>query len=240
MDFTPLLPQLRQNARLANALLGDARVLLCLGSHALILLSVAALPRPTRIVAAASTEQEGLMLAERHQPDLLVVSDRLEQGCGIALAAAVRQRLKPCRILLLVSQEHRLWKIREAIEAGCDGILMESEIGLGHELTALRNVCSGRVYRQRRLDGGGGGPRWRPGGGDLRISAREREVLRLLVQGESRSNEAIARSLILSKETVRTHMRNLLTKLEARDRVHAALRAVHLGLVDYCDSPDDR
>ena len=234
MDFTPHLARLRHNAKLAESLLGSSRLVLCLGSRALLFLTSAAIRQPERILAAVTTEAEGLARVEALHPDLLVVSDRLEQGCGISLAVNVRQRFNHCRTLLLVEQEHRVWKIQDAIEAGCEGILLDSESGEGQELTALRSVCSGRVYRRGDL-GSRGSARL-----SLPLSNREREVLRLLVQGGGRSNGAIARELILSEETVRTHVRNLLAKLQARDRLHAALRAVHLGLVDYQEVVSDR
>ena len=234
MDFTPHLERLRQNADLAETLLGSSSMVLCLGSRALLYLAIAAIRQPGQIRAAVTTEAEGLAQVEAQAPELLVVSDRLERGCGIALAVTVRQRFRHCRILLLVEREHRLWKIQEAIDAGCEGILLNSEIGEGQELTALRSVCSGRVYR--RGDLGRRGPSRLP----LSLSNREREVLRLLVQGGGRSNQAIAQELTLSQETVRTHVRNLLAKLQARDRLHAALRAVHLGLVDYHEAASDR
>ena len=234
MDFTPHLAQLRRNALLAESFLGSSRLVLCLGSRALLFLTSAAIRQPDRVLAAVSTEAEGLARVEALGPDLLVVSDRLEQGCGIALAVSVRQRFPSCRTLLLVEQEHRIWKIQEAIDAVCEGILLDSEIGDGQELTALRSVCSGRVYRRGDLARHGLSRL------PLPLSERERQVLRLLVQGGGRSNGAIARELILSEETVRTHVRNLLAKLQARDRLHAALRAVHLGLVDYQDVASDR
>ncbi|MEB3169495.1 MAG: response regulator transcription factor [Synechococcaceae cyanobacterium] len=234
MDFTPHLERLRQNAELAETLLGSSRMVLCLGSRALLYVAIAAIRQPGQILAAVTTEAEGLAQVEARAPELLVVSDRLEHGCGIALAVAVRHRFPDCRILLLVEREHRLWKIQEAIDAGCEGILLDSEIGEGQELTALRSVCSGRVYRRGDLGRRG------PSRLTLPLSNREREVLRLLVQGGGRSNHAIAQELTLSQETVRTHVRNLLAKLQARDRLHAALRAVHLGLVDYHEAASDR
>jgi DNA-binding NarL/FixJ family response regulator len=234
MDFTPHLSNLRHNAQLAESLLGSSRLVLCLGSRALLFLTCAAIRQPERVLAAVTTEAEGLARVEDLGPDLLVVSDRLEQGCGISLAVNVRQRFRHCRTLLLVEQEHRLWKIQAAIDAGCEGILLDSEIGEGQELAALRNICNGLVYRQGDLTRRG------PARLPLPLSNRERQVLRLLVQGGGRSNGAIARELILSEETVRTHVRNLLAKLQARDRLHAALRAVHLGLVDYQEVACDR
>jgi DNA-binding NarL/FixJ family response regulator len=57
------------------------------------------------------------------------------------------------------------------------------------------------------------------------------EVLGGVMQGES--NEEIARRLFVSRQTIKTHMANVLRKLEARDRAHAVAIALHRGLVDF-------
>jgi DNA-binding NarL/FixJ family response regulator len=63
------------------------------------------------------------------------------------------------------------------------------------------------------------------------LSARETEVLQGVAKWEK--NSEIAERLIVSIDTVKTHVRNVLMKLQARDRTHAALIGVHLGLVDW-------
>jgi DNA-binding NarL/FixJ family response regulator len=64
---------------------------------------------------------------------------------------------------------------------------------------------------------------------DESLSAREREVLQAVAQGQS--NKGIARMLGIAEETVKTHMAKVLTKLKARDRTHAALIGLRRGIV---------
>jgi DNA-binding NarL/FixJ family response regulator len=173
------------------------------------------------------------------QPDLLFTSDRLEEGCGISLVVAVKRLHPHTRTLLLVSQEHRHGRLREAIEACCEGVLLESRIGLGSELTAIRSVCSGGIYIDHQIGaacrrGHAGGHRHALQG----LRSRETEVLQGVAKGER--NSEIAERLIVSVDTVKTHMRNVLMKLQARDRTHAALIGVRLGLVDWPEVGVDR
>ena len=70
----------------------------------------------------------------------------------------------------------------------------------------------------------------RPTGGMGGLSARERDVLRLMAQG--RNNREIADELFIGECTVKSHISHLFTKLSARDRVGAVLRAFELGVVD--------
>lgn len=223
VDFTPLLGQLRDNHARAGRLLQGTSMVICVGSRALLCAMVGGSTEPERILGAATSEAEGLALVGTHQPDLLLASDRLEQGCGVALVVAVKQRHPDTRTLLLVSQEHRQARIRKAIEACCDGVMVESRIGLGTELNAIRAVCGGGIWIDRQI--GRARPALQP------LSPRETEVLQRVVRGES--NSRIAAEMYLSLDTIKTHVRNVLRKLEARDRAHAVAIGLHLGLVDW-------
>lgn len=234
MDFTPLLPQLRANSARAGDLLKGQRVVFCLGSRALLSALVGACPQPERILGAATTEAEGLRLAEVHRPDVLWVSDRLEAGCGVSLVVTVKQRHPAIRTLLLVTQEHRHGRLRQAVEACCDGVLPESQVGLGPELTALRSLLEGGIYIDRRI-----GTLCRPGEGMPQRdglsppSEREIEVLQQAARGWR--NQEIADALIVSVDTVKSHMRSVMMKLQARDRTHAVVLGLQRGLIDWPD-----
>lgn len=221
MDFTPLLPQLRQNHALAGELIGQARVVMCLGSRALISLLVGASPQSEQILGVATTAGEGLALVAGLQPDLLLVTDRLEEGCGVDLVVAVKRHHPSTRTLLLVCQEQRHSRIRRAIDACCDGVLLESRLGLGIELTALRSVRDGGIFIDGQLAASQALPS---------LSDRETEVLQQAAQGQS--NAEIADHLFLSIDTVKSHVRNVLMKLHARDRAQAVAIGVRLGLID--------
>jgi DNA-binding NarL/FixJ family response regulator len=231
LDFTSLLPQVRDDTAVFIGLLRGVRLVLCLASPAQITLLMGS---PARILGAATTEAEGLSLVQAHRPDLLFVSDRLEEGCGVELVVGVKRLHPQVRTVLMVTGERRCERIRLALEAGCEGILLESHLVQGSGLRALSTVLSGGMYLDRAL-GSAVRSRSRPFTGDRpeRLSAREREVLSRLVRGER--NSEIAQALMVSVDTVKSHVRNLLLKLQARDRTHAAVIGLRRGLVEWPD-----
>lgn len=163
-----------------------------------------------------------MKLVKSLRPDLLIVTDRLEKGCGASLVVAVKQHQGgSIRTMMLVGPDHRLNRIRKAIASGCDAVLLESRMGRGAELTAIRSVCEGGRY----IDGSFNTHLNLPC-----LSTRETEILNRLAMGET--NGTIAMGLVLSINTVKSHIRNLLVKLQAQDRAHAVAIALRLGLID--------
>jgi DNA-binding NarL/FixJ family response regulator len=241
LDFTPRLAELAAEHGRSGALPEGARVVLCLGSRAQISFLLGHRCNDGLIIGAATTEVEGLELVERLRPDLLFASDALEEGCGMALVLAVKQRLGGIRTLLMISTPQHRPRIRTVIEAGCEGILLEARMELDSALEAIRTVCAGGLHHDRALAlpaalaGGrqGQAPRRGPP-----LSPREQDVLARLVRGES--NAEIAAHLFVSVDTVKTHLSNLLLKLKARDRTHAAVLGLQYGLVDWPGSRSDR
>jgi DNA-binding NarL/FixJ family response regulator len=227
MDFTPFLAHWREQHALAGQLLADCSLVVCLGHRGLLLALSTGAPEGLRVVGAATTEAEGLRLVAKTKPRLLVASDQLEQGCGSSLVVEVKRRHPDVRTLLLVSRESRRARLRAVIEAGCEAVLAEARLGQGAAIDALRTLCGGGSYLDGRLRSGAG-PLAASSPG---LSPREVEVLHGVMQGES--NEEIARRLYVSRQTIKTHMANVLRKLEARDRAHAVAIALHRGLVDF-------
>jgi len=230
MDFTPKLEQIRRNTSQIHNLLRDARLVACFGNRALLSLFVGGLIGQDHLVGAATCEAAGLALVEQHQPTMVFLSDTLEQGSGLALVQAIKQRWPTIHTLLLISQEQRQDAIQASIEAGCDGLLVESRLGQGSAIAALHAISGGGVYVDRSLT-----ELFRRGHGDGRplepLSAREREVLSLVARGDS--NGEIGQQLYVSADTVKTHLRHLCRKLPARDRTHAAVLGLRWGLIDW-------
>ncbi len=231
MDFTSRLAQVRDDVLVVAGLLRGLRLVICLGNPAQITLLMAS---PARILGAASTAEEGLSLVQAQRPDLLVASDRLEQGCGVELVVEAKRLLPQVRTVLLVSGAPGWGRIRLALQAGCDGILLESRLLQGAGLRGLHAVLSGGFYLDPALGVPESG-RSAAVAGDLaaRLSARERQVLARLVRGER--NSEIARALVVSVDTVKSHVRSVLIKLQARDRTHAAVIGLRQGLVEWPD-----
>jgi DNA-binding NarL/FixJ family response regulator len=232
VDFTPLLEQLRQRPGQITAALEGATLVLAAGSRTLlsawngVLLQA---PKQVTVVGAATTAAEALDLTRRHQPTLLLCTDRLEQGDGIGLVEAVKRECLASRTLLVVTDERRQSGLQRAIAAACDGICLDSRVGEGTLLAAVHSILAGGTYRDRQREqpaDSGGVPRpLTP------LSTRELEVLERLQQGLS--NRQIADALYLSPDTIKSHVRSLLQKLAARDRGHAAVIGLQLGLIDW-------
>jgi DNA-binding NarL/FixJ family response regulator len=232
VDFTPQIRQIQRNRSHTSQLLEHLKLVTCFGNRALLSLFVGTVTRPGQLAGAATTEQEGLALLERHRPDLLLVTDQLEQGCGFRLVEECKAHHPEVRVLLFVGRVQRPAKLRAAVQAGCDGLCLESGLGLDAGTAALRAIRDGGIYIDRPLSellrtGGSA-----QGSGLLPVlSAREIEVIELVVAGLK--NHEIAARLYISRETVKSHLTNLLNKLGARDRHHAGFLAAQLGLVDW-------
>jgi len=236
MNFTPLLPGLHRYRDESKALLRQARIVLCLKDRALLCMLSAQAMESATVLAAVTSAQECQVAARELSPSLLLLSDQLERGSGVALVGWIKSHHPQTHVLLLVAQEHRLHAIKQAIKAGCDGVVLQSRFGTGSMVAALHAVSGGGVYVDRSLRdlfhscADGEGP-LEP------LTTRECEVLQRVALGES--NQEIGQALFLSVDTVKTHLARILRKLPARDRTHAALRGVRWGLIDWPEELDD-
>ena len=170
LDFTPFLDQVRRNTDLSNLMLQDARIVVCLGSRALLAAFLGWTLNPDHILGAATTQDEGLALVEQHQPTMVLLSDQLERGHGVALVQQIKARWPQVHTLLLITQEQRHRQIKAAIDACCDGLLVESRMGLGAGFCQqARNFADGL-----RLPGHFGqiaGPGFPLAGGDVGLGS---------------------------------------------------------------------
>jgi DNA-binding NarL/FixJ family response regulator len=182
------------------------------------------------VVGTAGTADEGRRLVEDLSPDVALVDIRLGEDDGIALTRRLLDGDPERRIMLYTgsSDEELLFS---GLDSGAQGYALKD--GSPRELVeALDQVARGGSY----VD-----PRLRPALLSRRsterlpsLSNREREVLDLLAQGLT--GEQVAERLVLSAETIKTHVRNAMTKLEAHTRVHAIAIALREGFIS---PPDD-
>lgn len=227
MDLTPFLAQLRSDYCLVASQLQGQRLMLCLGSPLLITAVVGAMPDPERIVAAATSAPAALPLVARHRPHLLLLSDQLSEGCGVELARDVKRLHPATRVVLVISGTPKRSRVASAITAGCEAVLRADALGAGGELMAIRTICSGGVVIDRELEAECRHVRSR----SSLLSNRESQVLQRVLHGDS--NHEIARQLFLSVDTVKCHVSRAVQKLQARDRTHAAVRGLQLGLLEW-------
>lgn len=173
----------------------------------------------------------GLALVRARQPQLLVCIEPLTGGDTLALVSRAK-RLPTAPKILLICNSTDSQSFPMAVEACCDGILGADSADAGTVFQALRTVAGGDTYRDHPVttasQNGNGCSRPQ---GDCKLTARERQVLQLIVGGYS--NREISQQLHVGPSTVKTHVSRLLDKLDARDRTQAAVRAIALGLAPW-------
>jgi len=177
------------------------------------------------VVGTAGTAEEGRELIERLEPDVSLVDIRLGADSGIELTRKVLDA-DPRRCVVLYTGSSDVELLISGLDSGARGYALKE--GTPTELTgALATVAAGGTY----VD-----PRLRPALLSRRatqrmpsLSKREREIMDLLSQGLT--GEDVAERLVLSSETVKTHIRNAMSKLEAHTRVHAVAIALREGYI---------
>lgn len=187
------------------------------------------------VAGAADDARSGYEVIRAKRPDVALVDLGLPDESGAKLACQLLDENPEQRILLYTGIED-LDMISGALECGVRGFVHKT--GSPDELTAaIRAVAMGGTYMDARL---GSALLARSTTEQVHeLSPREREIFDLLAQGLTGAQAA--KRLFISPETVRTHIRNAMTKLEARTRVHAialALRQKEIAFDDRQSAPE--
>ena len=185
------------------------------------------------IVGEARDGLQALAEAERTRPDVVLLNADLPNCDGIRATRLIKQESPESRVLVLSTDED-LAVLAEALEAGASGYLTKS-CPLSELIEATRAIHQGETLVptrmlgpllarliHRRRDQDEAAKRL------TRLTRREREVLGLLAEGIS--NEGIAQALVISPETARTHIQNVLGKLGVHSRLEAAAVARQNGV----------
>ncbi|MEU1488331.1 response regulator transcription factor [Streptomyces sp. NPDC005752] len=179
------------------------------------------------VVGEASDGAEGVARTEELRPDVVLMDIKMPGTDGIEALRRLRELENPARVLIVTSfTEQRT--VVPALRAGASGYVYK-DVDPDALAGAIRSVHAGHVLLQPEVadallarDDTGNGT-----GRGSTLTDREREVLGLIADG--RSNREIARALVLSEKTVKTHVSNILMKLDLSDRTQAALWAVRHG-----------
>ena len=174
------------------------------------------------VVGTADDAEAGEALILRRKPHVALVDLALPGMSGAELTRSLLKEDPKVRIILYTGAADER-QLLDALDAGAAGLALKS--GDPEELEqAILTVAAGGDYLDPRLT-----PLLAKGanGRDKTLSPREREILGLLSQGLS--GEEAATQLFLSPETVRTHVRNAMTKLGAATRAHAVALALQRG-----------
>jgi DNA-binding NarL/FixJ family response regulator len=198
------------------------------------------------VVAEARDGLEAAAEAEQTSPRIAVLNAHLPRSDGIQTAWLIRQRVPECDVVIVSAREDRRL-LERALEVGARGFVTKSA-PISELLGVLRAVERGETLVPSTMLGEllRGLMRRRNEQDDAfrrisRLTRREREVLHLLVDGAG--TEAIARALVISPQTARTHIQHILSKLGVHSRLEAAALVneggVRDGLIDRTRDDDD-
>jgi DNA-binding NarL/FixJ family response regulator len=176
-----------------------------------------------QLVAEAATGAEAVQRFREHRPDVTLMDVRMPDMDGIEALVRIRHEFPEARVIVLTTYQGDVQALR-AIKAGAMGYLLKGMLRLDLVET-IRTVAAGR----RRIP-----PEVAAGlaehAADDALSMREIQVLQSVAVG--RSNKRVAVELNISEETVKAHMRSILSKLSASDRTHAVTIALKRGIID--------
>ena len=175
------------------------------------------------LVAEASSGREAVYQFRRHRPDVTLMDLQMPEMNGVDAMVAICAEFPAARIIVLTTYVGDALVLR-ALKAGARAYLLKSL--LRKELVeTIRAVHAGqkRIVPAVAAD-------LAEHATDDALSPREVDVLRLIAGGNA--NKAIASQLSITEETVKGHVKNILSKLAASDRTHAVTIALKRGIID--------
>lgn len=207
--------------------IGEAKIgVLSVDDHLLMREGIAAVidgQADMTLVAQAATGQEGIESFRSHRPDVTLMDLRLPDMSGIEAIATIRAEFPAARIIVLTTYAGDA-QANAALKAGAVGYLLKNLVRK-ELLETIRMVHAGK----RRIP-----PEIAmliaEHVADDALSEREIEVLQRVATGLS--NKLIANELDVSEETIKTHMKSILPKLDASDRTHAVMIALKRGILE--------
>lgn len=185
-------------------------------------------PHGIEVVATAATGDGAEAVIGRHEPDVALVALDLADVDGIVLLRRLAQRGIRSAVVLYTDGDDPQ-QAALAVHGGAAGVIAKRR-SIAELASALRAVAGGRLWFYEPGDLPMPSPRLAPLLDDLRrrrtaaLSGAELRVLALVAEGSS--TEEAAEELSLSPHTVRTHLRNVMRKLEASSRAHAVAIAI--------------
>jgi DNA-binding NarL/FixJ family response regulator len=185
-----------------------------------------------QVIGEAGDGEQAVELAAAHRPDVTLMDIRMPLLDGIEATHRIIAATPEAKILILTTFDLDAY-VYEALRAGASGFLLK-DTPPRHLMEAVRTVAAGDMLLAptltRRLIARFTTHPTPPTPTALQnLTTREREVLQLVAEGLT--NHEIAHHLYIGPGTAKTHVRNLLAKLGARDRIQLVILAFHTGLV---------
>jgi DNA-binding NarL/FixJ family response regulator len=183
---------------------------------------VAVLARSARIkvVAEAEDGDMAVQLFRHHRPDITLMDLQMPGRCGIEAIAGIRAIHPQARIIILTTFNGDAQIVR-GLKAGASGYLLKN-MARSELVEYVERLHNGEIQLPQEVT--------RSLSGTLRmdsLTGREVDVLKLVAQGLS--NQRTATRLGLKEDTIKSHMKTILSKLGARDRTHAVTIALRRG-----------
>ena len=183
-----------------------------------------------RFVGEAACGKEGLALARRLQPDMILLDLNMKDMNGVEVLKTLKDEGHDARIIMLTVSD-QAEDLMAALQAGADGYLLK-DMEPEELLARIKDALFGRMVISDSLNGllaqALREETVAAGRSTSGLTERERAILSCLAGGMS--NKLIARELNIAEGTVKVHVKNLLKKLNFRSRVEAAVWAVEQGM----------
>ena len=176
------------------------------------------------LVAEASNGREAIQQFRTHHPDVTLMDLQMPEMNGLDAIIAIRGEFPESRIIVLTTYAGDVQVLR-ALKAGARGYLLKNSL---HKelLETIRSVHAGKRALSTEAS-----MQLAEHATDDALSPAEIRVLRLIAEGNA--NKEIAERLSVSEETVKGQVRNILSKLGANDRTHAAMIGLKRGIIEF-------
>ena len=200
---------------------------LCVDDHPVVRQGIAgliAVQADMTLVAEAVDGREAILQFRAHRPDVTLMDLQMPEMNGLDAIGAIRGEFPDARIVVLTTYAGDVQALR-ALKAGARGYLLKNSM---HKelLDTIRAVHAGKKALSPDVSF-----ELAEHATDDVLTPAEIRVLRLIAQGNA--NKEIARALSLSEETVKGQVRNILSKLDAKDRTHAAMIGFKRGIIEF-------
>ena len=175
------------------------------------------------VVAEASNGREAIQQFRAHRPDITLMDLQMPEMSGLDALIAIRGEFPEARIIVLTTYRGDV-QVQRALKAGARGYLLKDTL---HRelLETIRAVHAGKKSVSAEVSF-----QLAEHATDEALTPAEIRVLRLIAAGHA--NKEIAAQLSLSEETVKGQVRNILSKLDAKDRTHAVTIGLKRGIID--------
>jgi len=177
-----------------------------------------------RVIGEASDGAGAVALVERRRPNVVIMDVRMPGMDGLEATREIREKVPETAVLIFTAYSERSLLSR-GLESGAKGYILK-EAPHATLLRAIEKVAGGESFVDPALM-----PAFLTGKEQNEmLTSREREILQLLADGMS--NADVAGRLFISQETVKSHVRHILAKLEADTRTHAVAIALREAIID--------